>query len=48
MESVEADVELIKGSLGEFKVMVDDKLVFSRRRILGRLPDKEDILKFIT
>lgn len=48
MESVEADIELVKGGGGEFKVWVDDELVFSKRRIFGRFPKKDQILKFVT
>lgn len=48
MESIEADIDLIEGSFGEFKVTVDGKTIFSRRRLLGSFPEKGEILKLIS
>ncbi len=47
MESIEADIDLVEGSFGEFEVIVDGKPVFSRRRLLGRFPEEGEILKLI-
>ncbi|MCH8011066.1 MAG: Rdx family protein [Candidatus Marinimicrobia bacterium] len=40
-------VELVKGRGGVFKVTVDGKKIFSKRKILGRFPHKDEITKLI-
>jgi len=41
------EVELIAGSGGVFEVMVDNRLVFSKRN-KGRFPDDGEIVRFIS
>jgi selT/selW/selH-like putative selenoprotein len=37
------DATLVRGGGGEFEVMVDGKLVFSKKQ-LGRFPDHDEVL----
>jgi len=47
LEKAEAEVELIKGGVGEFKVSVDGEPIFVKRRIFGRMPEDDEILRLI-
>jgi len=40
------DARLIKGSGGQFEVMLDGKLIFSKKA-LGRFPEHSEILEMI-
>jgi selT/selW/selH-like putative selenoprotein len=40
------DAKLIKGSGGQFEVVLDGKLIFSKKA-LGRFPDHSEILEMI-
>jgi len=40
------DTTLIKGSGGQFEVVLDDNLIFSKKA-LGRFPDTQEILEKI-
>jgi len=40
------EVELHRGSGGQFEVMLDGKLLFSKKQV-GRFPDTEEILSQI-
>jgi selT/selW/selH-like putative selenoprotein len=41
------DASLQRGQSGQFDVLVDDKLIYSRFET-GRFPEEEDILKILT
>ena len=45
-KSREIEVKLHKGSGGQFEVVVDGKLVFSKKQ-LGRFPEVQEILEQI-
>ena len=46
-ERIGVDVELIKGSGGQFEVEVDGRLIFSKKE-LGRFPEDHEILDQLT
>jgi selT/selW/selH-like putative selenoprotein len=42
-ERTDQDAEATPGQTGQFDVVVDDEVVFSKRE-MGRFPDEEEIL----
>ena len=43
----EIDVELVEGKLGQFTIYLNDKKIYNKMKLIGRLPKKMEIVGLI-